>query len=177
MGSGIYRIPNSLRHDDTARCSVTWNEIQFCMVVCYKKPSICPWFSVLPEEAAHLIEPASSANCNTKKMKTALIAGICLLVLTFTITDAMRLAKKQSTECLNPSNDAVECLEAVDKTPIDKSTVCTSRCRSALEEYLKDCLDVSQDEFDEGYSEECSAAGTVVTLFSLASALLLAVGS
>ena len=172
-GSGIYRIPgrpNSLRH----RGAVTSSEIQFVWSSVIKIGAFAP---VLPEGAAHLIEPASSANCNAKKMKTALIAGVCLLLLTFTITDAMRLAKKQSVECLNPSNDAVVCLAAVDETPIDKGTVCTSRCRSALEEYLMDCLDVSKDEFDEGYSEECSAAGTVVTLFSLVSAVLLAVGS
>ena len=42
---------------------------------------------------------------------------------------------------------------------------------------MPDCLDVTEDEFNEGYEEECSAAGTVVTLFTLVSALLVAVGN
>ena len=110
-------------------------------------------------------------------MKTAVIAGVCLLVLTFTITDALRLVQRQDVDCLNPSADVQACLAAAAEEPTDKGTVCTSRCRSALEAYLPDCLDVSKEEFDQGYEEECSAAGTVVTLFTLISALLVAVGN
>ena len=112
-------------------------------------------------------------------MKTALITGVCLLVLTFTITDALtqRFVKKQDVNCLNPGDDVEACVDAADATPFDKSTVCTSKCRSALSKYFEDCFDVSPDEFNEEYDKECSAAGLVATLFTLVSAVLVAVGN
>ena len=103
-------------------------------------------------------------------MKTALIAGVCLLALTLTITDA--LDKKQD-ECNNPSDDVQACKDAT-----DKDTACTGRCRSALTEYLEDCFgDEAVDEFNKEFDKQCSAAGTVVTLFTLVSAILVAVGN
>ena len=55
--------------------------------------------------------------------------------------------------------------------------MCTAKCRSVLAEYWKDCFDVSEDEFNQGYSQTCSAAGTVATLFTFVSAILVAVGN
>ena len=108
-------------------------------------------------------------------MKTALIAGVCLLVLAVIVTDSLQ--NKQDIDCFNLDNDVQACVDASDPTAIDKDTLCTARCRSALAEYLKDCFDISSDEFNEGYDQTCSAAGTVATLFTLVSAILVAVGN
>ena len=108
-------------------------------------------------------------------MKTALIAGVCLLALTLTITDA--LDKKQDV-CGNPNDDVQACEAATNAIPIDKDTLCTDRCKSALTEYLEDCYgDEAVDEFNKQFDQQCSAAGTVVTLFTLVSAVLVAVGN
>ena len=114
-------------------------------------------------------------------MKTALITGVCLLALTFTITESdaltQRFVKKQDVNCVNPGDDVQACVDAADATPFNKDAVCTARCKSALAEYFEDCFDVSRDEFNEEYDKECSAAGTVATLFTLVSAVLVAVGN
>ena len=107
-------------------------------------------------------------------MKTALIAGICLLAFAVIVTAAL---EKKQIDCSDPGDDVQACVDAADATPIDKATVCTSRCKSLLEEYLTECFDVSEKQFNEQYDKECSAAGTVVTLFTLVSAVLIAVGN
>ena len=54
-------------------------------------------------------------------MKTALIAGVCLLVLAVTVTDALQ--KKQDVDCFNLDNDVQACLDASDVTSIDTDTL------------------------------------------------------
>ena len=108
-------------------------------------------------------------------MKTALIAGVCLLAFTCTISDA--LLKKQDVDCDNPGDEVQACVDASNAMPIDKNTLCTARCRSALEEYFEDCFEDFSDELNKEYDRVCSAAGTVATLFTLVSAILVAVGN
>ena len=108
-------------------------------------------------------------------MKTTLIAVVCLLALTLTITDALN---KKQDECGNRNDDVQACEAAAEASPIDKDTVCTGRCKSALMEYLEDCYgNEAVDEFNKQFDQQCSAAGTVVTLFTLVSAVLVAVGN
>ena len=108
-------------------------------------------------------------------MKTALIAGVCLLALAVTVTDTLQ---KKLIDCNNLDGDVKTCVDAAMATPVDKDTVCTSRCKSAQAEYAKIC---GSDEFNKDYDKECysrlSAAGNVVTLFALVSAVLVAVGN
>ena len=96
-------------------------------------------------------------------MKTALLAGVFLLALSFTIADA--LDKKQGGCTVTDEFDA--CLDAGRNNNIGE--FCSSSCRSAL----MDCL--SGDGLD-SYNQLCGSAATVgVTLFTVVSALLVAV--
>ena len=96
-------------------------------------------------------------------MKTALIAGVFLLVLTFTIADA--LDKKQDCTL---TNELQECQTAA--VNADVGAVCGD-CRSALTTYLNNCAGgVGVDELN----EVCGSAAIVVSLFTIVSALLVA---
>ena len=109
-------------------------------------------------------------------MKTALIAGVSLLALTLANTDAFIKKQNLPPECQNPTGDLRECKEAAEN--LDKSVACTGRCKSALTDYINDCLGgAGLDEFNQEYDKECSAAATVVTLFTVVSAFLVAVGN
>ena len=83
-------------------------------------------------------------------MKTALIAGVCLLALTITTTDA--LSKKQN---YTPNLDLLACLDGFD---INSETVCTDDCRTALTEYYDDCVPAGADAFKTGYALLCENA-------------------
>ena len=105
-----------------------------------------------------------------KRMKI-LITGAFLLVLTFTITDA--LDKKQNDGCLHHSDELRACLDAAMKD--DGPTLCSSSCKSILTEYFRDCSsDATLEQFRQEYHQRCGAVATVVTLFVVVSAVLVA---
>ena len=109
-------------------------------------------------------------------MKTALIAGVCLLALTFAIADA--LDKKQDIgDCLvTPSGDVQACFDAGERE--DRATACSANCMSTVKEYFGKCFDgETLDELNRAYDQACSAAGMTVALFTLVSAVLVAVGN
>ena len=68
-------------------------------------------------------------------------------------------------------------MPAIPRQLIRIVTLCTAKCRSALEEYFEDCFEEGLDEFNKAYDQTCSAAGTVATLFTFVSAVLVAVGN
>ena len=77
--------------------------------------------------------------------------------------------------CNNPNDDVQACVDATE--PLDKDTACTDKCKPLLVKYLTECEGVTEDEFNKVYNEKCSAAGTVVRLFTLVSAILVAAGN
>ena len=89
-------------------------------------------------------------------MKTALIAGVCLLALTITTTDAV--SKKQNC---TPNLDILACLDGFD---INSETVCTDDCRTALTEYYDDCVPAGADAFKTGYALLCENIGCIPDL-------------
>ena len=102
-------------------------------------------------------------------MKTALIAGVFLLVLTFTIADA--LDKKQDN--CDPNSDALQACETA-ATNFDRNALCGD-CRSTLTDYFNDCLGgAGVDELNREFSQVCGSAAIVVSLFTIVSALLVA---
>ena len=110
----------------------------------------------------------------TKKMKTALIAGVCLLALTITTTDAV--SKKQN--CI-PNLDLLACIDGYNT---NSKTVCTDDCRAALTEYYDDCVSAGADAFRKGYALLCEIGGSSAmkvgaTMFTTVSAVLVAVGN
>ena len=108
-------------------------------------------------------------------MKTAaLIAGVFLLALTFTIVDA--LDKKQDVCPISGELEA--CFEAfTNGTTINVNALCTATCRSELTEYFRDCFGgAGFDQFNQEYTQLCGSSATVgITLFAIVSALLVAV--
>ena len=67
---------------------------------------------------------------------STILAGVCLLTLTITSTDA--LEKKQDVnECLSLALEAAQCLSALLSS--DPTTVCSCSCKSALYEYFDQC--------------------------------------
>ena len=110
-------------------------------------------------------------------MKTALIAGICLLALTFAIADALDKKQDISDDCpVIPSGDAQDCFDAGERG--DLATACSANCMSAVKEYFGKCfVGESLDQVNQGYDRTCSAAGMTVALFTLVSAVLVAVGN
>ena len=98
-------------------------------------------------------------------MKTALIAGIFLLALTYTITDA--LDKKQ--DICTISDELNACLDAAANFSI--GTLCSGNCRSELTDYFKDCN--RENALNQIYILVCGgASATTVTLFTIVSAVL-----
>ena len=98
------------------------------------------------------------------------INGVFLLALTVTITDA--LDKKR--ECENPTDEVNECLDAA--ANLDDEIVCSSSCKSTLTNYYNNCYDSDYFErFRLEYHQRCDAAATMVTLFTVISAVLIAV--
>ena len=134
-------------------------------------------------------------------MKTALIAGVCLLALTFTITDALK--KKQDLSCVpTPGSDLFNCVTAFGTG--DADALCNDNCRTALTDFYSNCP--GGDTLDQVLNQVCgdnggngggnggdggngggnggnggdgdSSAATVgVTLFTIVSAVLVAVGN
>ena len=101
---------------------------------------------------------------------TVLIAGVCLLALTFTITDAMD-KKQDVNECVNLGLAATNCLADFRKDP---TSVCSGDCRSTLNDYYDACDSNGRRSFDRA----CGSAATVgVTLFTIVSAVLVAMGN
>ena len=98
-------------------------------------------------------------------------------MLTFTITDA--LDKKQNIlppQCENVSDELQRCQDAADN--LNKDELCSGTCKSAVTDYLNDCFGgLGVNEFNQQYDQACSAAGTVVTLFTVISSFLIAVGN
>ena len=100
-------------------------------------------------------------------MKTALLAGVFLLALSFAIADVV---DKKQDEC-NVTGEVAACLEA--GTNVNIGEFCGSSCRTALTDYFNDCLDGAGLD---SYNQACGSATTVgVTLFTVVSALLVAV--
>ena len=91
-----------------------------------------------------------------KKMKTAVIAGVCLLALTITTIDAV--SKKQNC---TPNLDLLACIDGFD---INSETVCTDDCRTALTEYYDDCVPAGADAFRTGYALLCENIGCIPDL-------------
>ena len=89
-------------------------------------------------------------------MKTALIAGVCLLALTITTTDAH--SKEQN--CI-PNFELQAC---IDGFGTNLKTVCTDDCRIALTEYYDDCVPAGADAFRTGYALLCENTGCVPDL-------------
>ena len=106
-------------------------------------------------------------------MKTTLIAGLCLLALTLTITDA--LDKKQNAiECANQAVDVAECAASLAAPDVDRTSFCSGSCSSTLEDFYDDCDSTGRAAYD----AVCDAAATVgATLFAIVSAVLVAVGN
>ena len=85
-------------------------------------------------------------------MKTSiLIAGVCLLALTSTITEA--LDKKQVIDCVTPSSAVQSCLAQVAS---QNTAVCSGSCRDTLLQHFSDCgapraaFDLLCDAIDDG---------------------------
>ena len=98
-----------------------------------------------------------------------LINGVFLLALTLTITDA--LDKKR--ECDNPTDEVKHCLGAA--ANLDDEILCSSACKSTLTKYYNKCF--KSDIFERfrlEYHQRCGAAATMVTLFTVISAVLIA---
>ena len=89
-------------------------------------------------------------------MKTALIAGVCLLAaLTFTTTSA--LDKKQfPPECATISNDIQACISAL--TSQDPDAFCG--CRDALIDYYNTCANgIGVDNANQVFDQLCNGNG------------------
>ena len=88
-------------------------------------------------------------------MKTALIAGVCLLAFTLTVTDALH--KKQDDDCDRADVDA--CVDAAEDD--DTATACSAACRSAVMDYFDDgCLEGDElTLYMRLYSELCENSG------------------
>ena len=121
-------------------------------------------------------------------MKTTLIAGLCLLALTLTITDA--LDKKQNAiECANQAVDVAECAASLAAPDVDRSSFCSGSCSSTLEAFYDACdptgeARVAYDNLcggntggNGGGNGDSSAATVGATLFTIVSAVLVAVGN
>ena len=127
-------------------------------------------------------------------MKTSiLIAGVCLLALTSTITEALH-KKQDAAECasLTLDSDVQSCLP---KFASRDQSACTGSCKNTLENYYTACdareaYDIFCDEFinggngggdngggDNGGGDNDGAATVGVTLFTIVSAALVAVGN
>ena len=111
-------------------------------------------------------------------MKTALVAGVCLLALTFTITNALDKKQDASPECATLEANATLCIDTS-----SSSVDCSGSCRTALEEYFVECDDTHQKmyeqacEEDNGDSEGGCAVTVGTTLFTSISAVLVAMGN
>jgi hypothetical protein len=105
-------------------------------------------------------------------MKTSiLVAGFCLLALTATITEALDTA-----ECTTLTLDSAvqSCLTTF--ASLDESA-CTGSCENTLENYYDACgARAAYDAFCEEFGGS-SAATVGVTLFTIVSAALVAVGN
>ena len=89
-------------------------------------------------------------------MKTALITGVCLLALTFTITDA--LDKKQD-ECQNPSDDVKACAIALFND--DADSFCKLNCKFILTSHYENCeVDINVDAINQKYNVFCVATNS-----------------
>ena len=86
-------------------------------------------------------------------MKTALITGVFLLALTFIITDALDVDKKQN--CL-PDSDIRACLNSLPNN-IDKA--CSDVCGTSLMEYYYNCVPSEAAAFRLGYDMLCGSDG------------------
>ena len=82
-------------------------------------------------------------------MKTALIAGVCLLALTITTTDA--LSKKQNCDCI-PDSELLACINGL---VIKSVTICTEACKTALMEYYDNCVRFGADVVRQNYELLC----------------------
>ena len=85
-------------------------------------------------------------------MKTSiLIAGVCLLALTSTVTGALH--KKQNLDCAIPSSAVQSCLA---EFASGTTSVCSGSCRDTLLQYFSDCgvpraaFDALCDAIDDG---------------------------
>ena len=90
-------------------------------------------------------------------MKTSImIAGVCLLALTSTITEA--LDKRQNVECLSPSSAVQSC---VTQLASQSTSICSGSCRDTLLEYYSDCgipraaFDLLCDSIEDGGNNNC----------------------
>ena len=105
-------------------------------------------------------------------MKTALIAGVCLLALTFTITDALD-KKQNAVDCANQGVNITTCIANLGSNP---TSVCTGDCRTTLEAFYDAC-DPSGTARSP-YDMACGSSVTVgATIFTIVSAVLVAVGN
>ena len=121
------------------------------------------------------LQPASIVRkLQREKMKTAL-AGLCLLALTLTTSDA--LDKKQNAiDCANQGMDVTECLASLSGSDVDRSSFCSGSYSSTLEVFYDACDPTGQSRAT--YDNFCSSAATVgATLFTIVSAVLVAVGN
>ena len=88
-------------------------------------------------------------------MKTALITGVCLLVLTFTITDA--LDRKQD-ECLNSSNDVKACTIAFSNN--NAASFCKLNCKTVLTDHYSNCeVGIDEDAANRKHTVLCVVLG------------------
>ena len=93
-----------------------------------------------------------------------MIAGVCLLALTFTITEALE-RKQDANECFNLGTQALSCLN--DLAAADLTPICNGNCRSILENYYDTCNPPARELFDQacdsvnnggdGHSAGCDA--------------------
>ena len=86
-------------------------------------------------------------------MKSAVIAGVCLLAFTITTTDAV--SKKQ--DCI-PNLDLLACIDGYNA---NSDTVCTDDCMTALTGYYNNCVPTGADAFRKGYALLCENIGCV----------------
>ena len=84
-------------------------------------------------------------------MKTALIAGVCLLALIVIGTDALQ----KKDDCSNLDDDVQTCVDATDPSKFDDDTVCTDRCIPLLAEYFIECKGKTLHEFNVEYNTHC----------------------
>ena len=101
-------------------------------------------------------------------MKTSLkIAGVCLLVFTFTISECgltKVLNKKQDipADCTDINPDLLDCIDNI----YDTTAVCSFKCRSEIESYFGRCFadysGISLEELREEYDQLCGEPSTVV---------------
>jgi hypothetical protein len=112
-------------------------------------------------------------------MKTSiLVAGFCLLALTSTITEALEKKQQDTARCATLTLDSavVSCL--TDLTSQEQSS-CTGSCKNTLGDYYAACGLPRElyDTFCEEFGGGSSAATVGVTLFTIVSAALVAVGN